>query len=95
MRLEVIYDSHATNRKQGGLPVESPPPAAFLLVAWESYMTPSQQEYTTPPPQTAKTLYKKTVQHNVDDDILTKQCFPRALGYREEIGNWSDHCGSQ
>ncbi len=26
-----------------------------------------------------KTLYKKTVQHNVDDDILTKQCFPRAL----------------
>jgi hypothetical protein len=25
-----------------------------------------------------KTLYKKTVQHNVDDDILTKQCFPRA-----------------
>jgi hypothetical protein len=27
----------------------------------------------------SKTLYKKTVQHNVDDDILTKQCFPRAL----------------
>jgi hypothetical protein len=27
----------------------------------------------------AKTLYKKTVQHNVDDNILTKQCFPRAL----------------
>jgi hypothetical protein len=26
----------------------------------------------------AKTLNKKTVQHNVDDDILTKQCFPRA-----------------
>jgi hypothetical protein len=26
----------------------------------------------------SKTLYKKTVQHNVDEDILTKQCFPRA-----------------
>jgi hypothetical protein len=26
----------------------------------------------------AKTLDKKTVQHNVVDDILTKQCFPRA-----------------
>ncbi len=25
-----------------------------------------------------KTLYKKAVQHNVDDEILTKQCFPRA-----------------
>ncbi len=31
------------------------------------------------PPLKAKTLYKKTVQHNVDDDILTKQCFPRVL----------------
>jgi hypothetical protein len=27
----------------------------------------------------AKTLYKKTVQHNVDDDILTKQYLPRVL----------------
>jgi hypothetical protein len=26
----------------------------------------------------SKTLDKKTVQHNVDDDILTKQIFPRA-----------------
>jgi hypothetical protein len=26
----------------------------------------------------AKTLNKKTVQHNVDDDILTKQYFPKA-----------------
>ncbi len=25
-----------------------------------------------------KTLYKKTVQANVDDDILNKQCFSRA-----------------
>jgi hypothetical protein len=29
-----------------------------------------------PHPQ-PKTLNKKTVQHNVDDHILTKQCFPR------------------
>ncbi len=40
MRLKVIYDSQATNRKQGGLPVTAPPPAALLLVAWESYITP-------------------------------------------------------
>jgi hypothetical protein len=26
----------------------------------------------------ANTVNKKTMQHNVDDDILTKQCFPRA-----------------
>ncbi len=30
MQLEVIYDSQATNRKQGRLP----PPSALLLVAW-------------------------------------------------------------
>jgi hypothetical protein len=26
MRLGVLYDSQATNRKQGGLPVRAPPP---------------------------------------------------------------------
>jgi hypothetical protein len=32
-----------------------------------------------------KTLYKKTVQQNVDDDRLDKQCFPRAyMGERRE-----------
>jgi hypothetical protein len=41
--LEVIYDSQATNGKQGGLPVKIPiPTGALLLVAWESYMTPSR-----------------------------------------------------
>ncbi len=25
-----------------------------------------------------KDIIQKTVQHNMDDDILTKQCFPRA-----------------
>ncbi len=29
-------------------------------------------------PAQPKTLDKKTVQHNVDDDILTKQIFPGA-----------------
>jgi hypothetical protein len=33
VRLGVLYDSHATNQKQGGLPVRAPlPPAALLLV---------------------------------------------------------------
>jgi hypothetical protein len=37
-----VYDSQATNRKQGGLPMRAPlPPSALLLVAWLSYMTPS------------------------------------------------------
>jgi hypothetical protein len=41
MRLGVIYDSQATNRKQGGLPVRAPlPPATLQLVHWESHMTP-------------------------------------------------------
>jgi hypothetical protein len=47
MRLVVIYDVQATNKKQGGLPVRDPPPspASLLLVAKESYMTPSRQKY--------------------------------------------------
>jgi hypothetical protein len=35
--LGVKYDSQATNRKQGELPVELSPPLVLLLVAWESY----------------------------------------------------------
>jgi hypothetical protein len=34
-----------------------------------------------------KTLYRKTVRINVDDDILTKQNFPRVHTDRERIGN--------
>jgi hypothetical protein len=56
--LEVIYDSQATNRKQGGLPVRAPLlSATFLMVAWESYMDPSQLEYTKTPPQTGGSSY--------------------------------------
>jgi hypothetical protein len=33
----------------------------------------------------SKTLDKKTVQHNVDDDILTKQIFPRGGIHKEEM----------
>ncbi len=47
--LGAIYDSQATNRKQRELPVRAPPPAALLLVTWESYMTPSWPEYTKTP----------------------------------------------
>jgi hypothetical protein len=32
--LGVMYDSQATNRKQGGLPVRAPSPTALLLVTW-------------------------------------------------------------
>jgi hypothetical protein len=32
MRLGVIYDSQATNRKQGGLPVSPPPPCRTPIV---------------------------------------------------------------
>jgi hypothetical protein len=46
-------------------------------------------------PWVAKTLDKKTVQHNVDDDILTKQIFLGLKGRKQKVGNWSDLCGSQ
>jgi hypothetical protein len=48
MRLVVIYDSQVTNKKQGGLPVRDPPPSptSLVLVAQESYMTPSRTKYT-------------------------------------------------
>ncbi len=53
MRLGVISVSQATNRKQGGLPVRAPlPPAPPLLVAWESFLTPSW-------PDTQKDPYKQ------------------------------------
>jgi hypothetical protein len=43
----VIYDSRATNWKKGRLSVRAPlPPAALLLVTWESYMVPSHPAYT-------------------------------------------------
>ncbi len=42
-----------------------------------------------------KTLDKKTVQHNVDDDILTKQIFLGPKGREQKVENWSDLCGSQ
>jgi hypothetical protein len=58
MRLGVIYDSQATNMKQGGLPVRAPPsPAALLLSTWEPYMTPSRPKYTQIPPQTDESSY--------------------------------------
>jgi hypothetical protein len=38
VQLGVIYDSQATNRKQGGLPVRAPSPTALLLAARESNM---------------------------------------------------------
>jgi hypothetical protein len=52
VRLGVIYDSQATNRKQGGLPVR----AACLLVAYIC-MTPSRLEYTKTPPETGGSFY--------------------------------------
>jgi hypothetical protein len=42
VQLGVMYDSQATNRKQGGLPVRAILPAALLLVTWESYVYDSQ-----------------------------------------------------
>ncbi len=58
VRLGVIYDSQATNRKLGGIPVRALlPPAALLLVAWESYVTPSQPEYTKRPSRTGGSSY--------------------------------------
>ncbi len=52
-RLGVIYDSHATNRRQGGLSMQERG-SALLLVAWESQKTPSRPESTKIPPQTVK-----------------------------------------
>jgi hypothetical protein len=57
MRLGVIYDSQATNRKQGRFPVRARLPRlprlhGLLLIAWESYMTPSYPEYTKTASQT-------------------------------------------
>jgi hypothetical protein len=58
MQLAVIYDSQVSYRKQGGLPVRATlPPFALLLVAWKSYMTPSQQEYTKTPPKNGRSSY--------------------------------------
>jgi hypothetical protein len=58
VRLGVIYDSQVTNNKQGGLPARTPkPPVALLLVAWESYMTPSRPGYTKSSPQTGGCSY--------------------------------------
>jgi hypothetical protein len=45
---------------------------------------PVYQHGSKEPSINPKILYKKTVQHNVDNDILTKQCFPRAPREREE-----------
>jgi hypothetical protein len=57
MRLGVINESRTTNRKQRGLPVKALSPTALLLVAWESHMTPSWQEYTKTPPETRESTY--------------------------------------
>ncbi len=57
VRLEIIYDSQSTNTKQGGLPVRAPlTRAALQLVAWESYMIPSQPQYTKTPPKKVEAL---------------------------------------
>jgi hypothetical protein len=58
MRLEVIYDSQMTNRKQGGLPARTPTPSgALLLDAWESYIAPSRLKFTIIPPETGGYSY--------------------------------------
>jgi hypothetical protein len=58
IRLGVIYDSRATNRKQGGLPVRAPPPpqSSYWLFG-ESCTTSSRPEYTKTPPQTGGSSY--------------------------------------
>jgi hypothetical protein len=57
MRLGVIFDYQATNGKQGGLPVKAPSPGALILVAWESYITPSWPECTKTPTSTGGSTY--------------------------------------
>jgi hypothetical protein len=48
-----------------GIPANSLVPLSALEGGWGYGIEP-------------KTLNEKTMQHNVEDDILTKQCFPRA-----------------
>jgi hypothetical protein len=58
MRLGVIYDFQATNRKQGELSAITPlHPGAFLLVAWESFKPPSRSDYTKTSPQIGGCYY--------------------------------------
>jgi hypothetical protein len=57
VRLGVIFDSQATKRKQGGLPVRAPLPTILLLFAWEPSMTTSQPGYTKTPLQTGGSFY--------------------------------------
>jgi hypothetical protein len=58
MRLEVIYDFQATNRKlEGLLPRTTTHSGTLLLVAWQSYMTPSRPEWTKIPPETGGCSY--------------------------------------
>jgi hypothetical protein len=58
VQLGVIYDSQPNNRKLGGLPARTlTPSSALLLVFWESYITPSQLEYTKMPPETGVFSY--------------------------------------
>jgi hypothetical protein len=53
-----MYDSQTTNRNQEGLPTRTPTPSgALLLIAWDSYMTLSQPEYTKVPPDTSGYSY--------------------------------------
>jgi hypothetical protein len=58
LQLGITYDSQTTNRKQGGLPARTHTTSgALLLVAWESYMTPTQPEYKKIPPETGLCCY--------------------------------------
>jgi hypothetical protein len=55
MRLGVIYDFQATNRNlEGLLSRTTTPSGTLLLVAWQSYMTTSQPEWTKIPPETGR-----------------------------------------
>jgi hypothetical protein len=57
VQLGVIYDSLATIRNQNGLPVRALTPRQLLLAVLESYLTPSQPEYTKTPPPTGESSY--------------------------------------
>ncbi len=58
LALGITYDSQTTNRKQGGLPSRTHTTSgALILVAWKSYMTPTQPEYKKIPPETGLCYY--------------------------------------
>jgi hypothetical protein len=71
--LRVRYDFQTTNRKQGGLPVRtSTPSGKLLLVACESYMTPSWLEYTKIPPETGGSSYFFQIEKSPKKTVFDK-----------------------